>query len=63
MAALIGGQTVHACGEIPVNAEAVASKLHVKNTEGDVDAWFLSALGVRWMIEETVRERQRCLLW
>ena len=49
MAALIGGQTVHAWGAIPVNATEAASKIHVKTQDGDVDALFLNALGMRWI--------------
>ncbi len=44
MAALVGGQTVHTWGQIPVNAKDAASKVHAKNVDGDVDAVFLRNL-------------------
>ena len=54
MAALIGGTTVHSWGVIPVNASEAHKKLSSKNKEGDVDALFLNALGMRWLIIDEV---------
>ena len=50
MAALVGGQTVHSWGKIPINTTNAANEgLHSK-TDGDVDALFLNALGIRWIL-------------
>ena len=49
MAALIGGNTVHSWGSIPVNASAAGQKTIGKDS-GDVDALFLNALGIRWIL-------------
>ena len=53
MAALIGGNTVHSWGTIPVNAAAASQKSGGKDG-GDVDEHFLNALGIRWLaLDET----------
>ena len=54
MAALIGGTTVHSWGVIPVNATDAQDKLSGKSKDGDIDALFLNALGMRWLIVDEV---------
>ena len=54
MAALIGGTTVHSWGVIPVNATEASAKLTAKSNDGDIDALFLNALGMRWLIIDEV---------
>jgi hypothetical protein len=54
MAALIGGETVHAWGGIPVNATVAAGKANTKGDEGDVDELFLKALSMRWLLLDEV---------
>ena len=50
MAALIEGQTIHHWSTIPVNAKSASQKQKGKGSEGDVDALFLKAQGMRWLV-------------
>ena len=50
MASLIGGQTLHHWSTIPVNAKTAGEKKLGKGAEGDIDALFLKAQGMRWII-------------
>ena len=50
MAALIGGATVHSWSTIPVNASDAADKVNKKGDAGDIDTLFMSALGMRWLV-------------
>ena len=54
MAALIGGQTIHHWGGIPVSLEHAQQKCNSKNTEGDVDQLFLNAMSTRWLVIDEV---------
>ena len=53
MAALIGGRTVHGWGSIPINASA-ASEQNKKAGASDVDALFLKALSMRWLLIDEI---------
>ena len=50
MASLITGQTLHRWSTIPVNASKAGEKKIGKGAEGDIDALFLKAQGMRWLI-------------
>ena len=54
MAALIGGQTLHTWGQIPINATDAAAKVQTKASDGDVDVLFLNALGMRWLVIDEI---------
>ena len=62
MAALIGGTTIHNWGGIPVNSTDASSKIQSKGADGDVDALFLNALGMRWLIIDEVSTASPMLL-
>jgi len=54
MAALIGGQTIHSWGRIPINATQANSKVGTKGADGDIDELFQKALGIRWIVIDEV---------
>ena len=62
MAALIGGATLHTWGGIPVNSVDASSKIQNKGGDGDLDALFLNALGMRWLIIDEVSTASPMLL-
>ena len=62
MAALIGGQTLHSWGVIPLNATDAANKLQNKGKDDDIDQLFLNALGIRWLVIDEVSTISPCLL-
>ena len=54
MAALIGGQTIHSWGGIPINATQANEKVGTKGADGDIDELFQKALGIRWIVNDEV---------
>ena len=54
MAALIGGQTIHSWGRIPINATDANDKMHKNNKDGDIDELYVSCLCMRWLIIDEV---------
>ena len=62
MAALIGGATIHSWGDIPVNATDAANKVETKGTDGDVDALFVNAQGIRFLVIDEVSTASPMLL-
>ena len=54
MAALIGGQTLHSWGGIPINATQASDKANTKGADGDIDELFQKALGIRWIIIDEI---------
>ena len=54
MAALIGGQTLHHWGGIPVHIGAAEEKTHAKGADGDVDGLFERVLACRFLVIDEV---------
>ncbi len=53
-AALIGGFTIHSFGAVPINAEAGKRKREKAWAEQNVDALFLRAQSLRWLILDEI---------
>ena len=62
MAALIGGQTVHSWGGIPVNADTLHHKMLGKDADGDIDQLFLNAVSLRFLLIDEVSTISPALL-
>ena len=62
MAALIGGQTVHHWGTIPVNVTAAQQKTMAKKGAGDVDPLFERVQSCRWLVIDEISTASLTLL-